>query len=622
MPALNPSTLSGYTCGIAPSYFGSQLFSDTALTTPATNGGTIGGVNVDGSGDNFLQSSANSRPTARLGGSGLNGNDLIDALITGTPDQLLGGPASTYVANNAFTFMWLMRPRSITQNSGTVTSNDGLISTTTNNRLGIYLRNDTQPVLQSYVNDGATKSANKNITVGAWALCAMRLRNGVLSITNGDGVWASVACGNVLSLTQTLRMFSGAGGTNNFDGELPAMLIANVGWTDSMLDRAAIDFFQSEFTAANAPWTRFSPAPTVFHVGGGFNAGAFNDYGFNDELGGAPAITSDVATAMHRIEVEADVTNTPAAAVTSDVATALQNIDIAASATNTAPPAVTSDVATALHRIEIEADVTNTPAAAVTSDVATALHRIEVAASVTNTPAPAITGDVATALQNIEVAASATNTPAAAVTSDVATALHRIEIAASVTNTPAPAITSVVDTDLHRIEIAAVTVTADPITSDVATALHRIDVAASVLNVAPGAINAQVATALHRIDVAADVTNTPPPVTSTVATRLHRIDVAAEAVTYLAIVAYVDTSLHRIVVTASARTPIATLPITGICSISDELAAITCVSDELASGECSVSDSLACIVCISEHDVAGECSVSDELSAIECVSDT
>lgn len=289
--AIDPSIYSGFTALISD-YTASQLYVDNPATTLCTDGQTIATLVPTGSGLSSFTASAIIRPTARLGSSGLNNRAVIDALIStpGEEDYTTGGALSQFLSNTGYTAFFLIKPRTITLNSATPNLNDCLVCSSATTRFGLFLRNDTTPAIYLVHNDGSSKSVSVSVSTGSWQLIVARHRNGVMSLTNGDGTWTSTAASGISNLTQAVRFFANTSGQNFYDGELAGAAFYNVGHTDQAIDDLAVRYFQDWYGSGNVSWTRFVPTATSRLVGGEFQSGAINEYGFNSSSPSSGAI--------------------------------------------------------------------------------------------------------------------------------------------------------------------------------------------------------------------------------------------------------------------------------------------------------------------------------------------
>lgn len=288
--AIDPSIYAGFTALIGD-YSASQLYVDNPPVTLCTNGQTIATLVPTGTSLTDFTASAAIRPTALLGASGLNSRAVIDAILTGTPDYMTGGILSEFLSASGYTVFALIKPRTIALNDATPTNNDTLMRSGSTARFGLYLRNDTTPVIYLCHNDGAQKSVNVSVATGAVQLICARFRSGVLSVTNGGGTWTDLAgVGNLNSLTQSLRFFANATADNPYDGWLVGAAFYNIGHTDQVIDDLAERYFQDWYGSGNVSWTRFVPTATSRLVGGEFQSGAINEYGFNSSSPSSGAI--------------------------------------------------------------------------------------------------------------------------------------------------------------------------------------------------------------------------------------------------------------------------------------------------------------------------------------------
>lgn len=130
-----------------------------------------------------------------------------------------------------------------TDNAPGVTYNNDAIAGDTGGNRGIHLR-QTGPAAHSYGWDGAARTAVETISTGTPIILQCRHGGGNMLIRAALGSETSVACGNIPTLTGTLRVGRNYT-TAYFDGQLAELMIFNV--SPSLADRDHIVRYQKGY---------------------------------------------------------------------------------------------------------------------------------------------------------------------------------------------------------------------------------------------------------------------------------------------------------------------------------------------------------------------------------------
>ncbi len=216
-----PSDVSGMTLWLSAD---SNVFTDTARTTPATNDGdTIGGWgDQSGVAHHFSQSTSGSRPTLKLNIQ--NSKPVIR--FDGTDDLMTNSAqVGTFIVNTAYTYFIVWKATAINTNGATTDQNDSIICDT-GGYFGMFLK--SAPTQWVYNWDGTSDSATTSIATGSFMVSMGRHETGNLYSSVNGGSETSTASGNTQVTTGTMKIGNDRLGSNFLDGDIAEMIVYNV----------------------------------------------------------------------------------------------------------------------------------------------------------------------------------------------------------------------------------------------------------------------------------------------------------------------------------------------------------------------------------------------------------